>query len=332
MGVELERIATEQAPSVARKLIQAAGKGGTEADFRREAAPILEEACATAGLVIVPRDEFSVARGRVDSVYNRLIIEYKRPGLLRATSDKRPNKEAIQQVKEYIPDVARRERREAHRLAGVVTDGYSLIFVRRVGEGWSEPETYPVNPSSVELFLRLLFSLSSGAALVPENLVEDFGPRTLRAQRAVRALYAALHRSKYPLVARLFEQWRLFYSEATDYKEWAERIERKEEFRSFVRGMGLDPRYTEAPRVFFALHTYYALLIKLIASLAAARFAGGAPTTLTRIGGMEGDELRQEFLNLERGGLFREYGIRNFLEGIFSGGIWQRGMKTLRKH
>lgn len=319
MSVELERIATEQAPSVARKLIQAAGKGGTEADFRREAAPILEEACATAGLVIVPRDEFSVARGRVDSVYNRLIIEYKRPDLLRATSDKRPNKEAIQQVKEYILDVARRERREAHRLAGVVTDGYFLIFVRRVGEGWSEPETYPVNPSSVELFLRLLFSLSSGAALVPENLVEDFGPRTLRAQRAVRALYAALHRSKYPLVARLFEQWRLFYSEATDYKEWAERIERKEEFRSFVRGMGLDPRYTEAPRVFFALHTYYALLIKLVASLAAARFAGGAPTTLARIGGMGGDELRQEFLNLERGGLFREYGIRNFLEGDFFG-------------
>ncbi|MBI3392248.1 MAG: N-6 DNA methylase, partial [Nitrospirae bacterium] len=319
MSVEVETIAAEQARGVAEELLRIAKRGGTEADFRREAARLLEEAGARAGLTIVPRDEFSVARGRVDSVYNRLVLEYKRPGAIRESNEGRSNRDVIQQVKGYILDVGKRERREAHRLAGVATDGFFFIFVRRVGEGWSVDEPAPVNPASTERFLRLLFSLSAGAALVPENLVEDFGPKTLRAQRAVRALYTALHASKHPLVVKLFEQWRLFFSEATDYKEWAERIESKEEFRTFVKGMGLDPKYAEAPKVFFALHTYYALLIKLVASMAAARFAGDGAAPLTEFANRNGEKLRQAFADLERGGLFREYGIRNFLEGDFFG-------------
>lgn len=319
MSLEVETSAEKQASRVAAELLRIAQRGGTEADFRREAARLLEEAGARAGLTIVPRDEFSVARGRVDSVYNRLVLEYKRPGVIRESNEGGRNQEVIQQVKDYILDVAKRERREAHRLAGVATDGFFFLFVRRVGEGWSVDAPAPVNPTSTERFLRLLFSLSAGAALVPENLVEDFGPRTLRAQRAVRALYTALHASQDPLVIKLFEQWRLFFSEATDYKEWAERIESKEEFRTFVKGMGLDPKHAEAPKVFFALHTYYALLIKLIASLAAARFAGHAARPLSDLASTQGEKLRGALADLERGGLFREYGIRNFLEGDFFG-------------
>lgn len=319
MNIDPERIAAEVAPTVAASLIRAAKLGGTEADFRREATQILEEAGAQAELTIVPRDEFSVARGRVDSVYNRLVLEYKRPGVLKASNEGRANQGAIQQVKDYILDVAKRERREAHRLAGVALDGFHYVFVRRIGDGWAVDDPLPVNQGSTQRFLRLLFSLSAGAALVPENLVEDFGPRTIRAQRAVRALYKALHSSKHPLVLKLFEQWRLFFSEATEYKEWADSLEDKEEFRTFVKGMGLDPKYAEAPRVFFALHTYYALLIKLIAYLAAARFAKGSSGSLSALAKKEGDELRQAFVELERGGVFREYGIRNFLEGDFFG-------------
>ncbi len=319
MSVEVETIAAEQAKGVAEELIRIARRGGTEADFRRESARLLEEAGARVGLAIVPRDEFSVARGRVDSVYNRLVLEYKRPGVIRESNEERSNQEVIQQVKDYILDVAKRERREAYRLAGVATDGFYFIFVRRVGEGWSVDDPVPITAASTERFLRLLFALSRGRALVPENLVEDFGPVTHYSRKAVGSLYSALHRSQHPLVLKLFEQWRLFFSEATDYKEWAERIESKGEFRSFVKGMGLDPKYAEAPKVFFALHTYYALLIKLVASLAAARFAGNSARPLSDLASKQGEKLREAFADLERGGLFREYGIRNFLEGDFFG-------------
>lgn len=321
-GVEpqdIEQIAAGQAKVVSRELLEAARRGGTEADFRREAALILDRAGSAAGLTIVPRDEFAVASGRVDSLYNRLVLEYKKPGILAANKSNRANVAVIQQVKDYIRDVAKREKREATRLAGVATDGFFYIFVRQVGEGWSVDDPMPVNAASTGLFLRLLFSLCTGAALVSENLVEDFGPRTLRAQRAVRALYQTLESSKDRLVGKLFEQWKLFYSEATDYTNWAESIESKEEFRTFVRGMGIDARKADAATIFYALHTYYALLIKLVAWLAAARFASGAssPKTLKQLAGMSGDDLKQAFADLERGGIFREYGIRNFLEGDF---------------
>jgi SAM-dependent methyltransferase len=321
MPTDPEAKSAELAPSVARELVQAAQRGGTEADFRREVAFILEHAGAAAGLTIVPREEFSVARGRVDSVYNRLILEYKRPGILRDSNDNRANRDVINQVKDYILDVGKRERREAARLAGVATDGFHFIFVRRVGEGWTVDEPIKVNSASTERFLRLLFSLSVGAALVPENLVDDFGPKHRRTQTAVRTIYRGLMTSKSPLVGKLFEQWRVFFAEATDYKEWSESIESKPEFRAFVKSLWTveEIRHLDAARVFFVLHTYYAILIKLIASMAVARFAGDTSRPLSQTAALEGDDLRQSFKDLEDGGIFKQYGIRNFLEGDFFG-------------
>jgi hypothetical protein len=115
-----------------------------------------------------------------------------------------------------------------------------------------------------------------------------------------------MHSTKHPLVAKLFEQWRLFFSEATDYKEWAERIESKPEFKKFVSSLWTKEqiKHLDAAKVFFVLHTYYALLIKLVASLAAARFAGGVSAPLSSLAAKKNDELRQAMADLERGGLF----------------------------
>jgi len=92
---------------------------------------------------------------------------------------------------------------------------------------------------------RVAESLAPGAALIPENLIKNFGPETMCAWRAVGAFYQALHRHTSrekgnPLVVKLFEQWRVFFGE-TD--EWSARIESKKEFRKFVAGMKLDPKY-----------------------------------------------------------------------------------------
>jgi SAM-dependent methyltransferase len=315
----LDRLASRLAPSLAQDLLNIATPDRTEADFRREVVLLLDRVVSEAQIPLNVREEYHVARGRTDAVYNRLILEYKRPGILGEKLSGKGNQSAIEQVKDYILGVAKRERGEAHRLAGIAMDGRYFIFVRRVGEGWSDPEVLPVTPGSVERFLRLLFALAAGAALIPENLIQDFGPKNIEAQRAVRAIYRTLHASKHPLVMALFDQWRLFFSEATDYKELSERLEAKEEFRAFVRGVGLDPKYTEPAKVFFALHTYYAILIKLIASLAAARYAGGGTAPFSRMAAETPEELRRSFVSLEHGGLFREYGIRNFLEGDFFG-------------
>src|SRR5439155_25264107 len=75
----------------------------------------------------------------------------------------------------------------------------------------------------------------------------------------------------------------------------------------------------QAPRAFFALHTYYALLIKLVASLASAHFAARAAPASVTIKDLDSSSFRDALAHLEHGGLYREYGIRNFLEGDFFG-------------
>ena len=141
-------------------------------------------------------------------------------------------------MKDYILDVAKKERREAHRLAGIAIDGFYLIFVRRVGEGWIVDDPIEVTPYSTERFLRLLFSLSVGAALVPENLVDDFGPQKFTSPSCCTSALCRTYTCKHPLVAKLFDQWQLFFSEVTDYKEWAASIEAKTEFQSLSPPFG----------------------------------------------------------------------------------------------
>lgn len=84
MSFDIEKIAAEQAQIVARELLKTAKFGGTKAYFNSEAARIHEEANQEAGLTIIPRDEFFVARSRVDLVYNHLVLEYKRPDITEA--------------------------------------------------------------------------------------------------------------------------------------------------------------------------------------------------------------------------------------------------------
>lgn len=69
------------------------------------------------------------------------------------------------------------------------------------------------------------------------------------------------------------------------------------------------------------MHTYFALLIKFIPLLALSRFVspfGGGPNLIT-LSQLESEELKARLAEMERGGLFRTLGIRNFLEADFFG-------------
>jgi SAM-dependent methyltransferase len=315
----LEAKVKSLAEPLARDLLQAAHTGGTEADFRRRTASLISAAAEEARVSIEQQDEVFIARGRADSVYNRFIIEYKKPGLLKDKRNAPANIGAVEQVKEYIAGLAKRQRREVTRFAGVVTDGFWFIFVRPVGSIWLADEPIKVSTESCDRFLRLLFALAEGAALIPENLIANFGPGALTAHRAVRALHSSLVRAENPpIVDALFRQWKEFFGEVTEYGEWSGKIEAKKEFKTFIRGMKLDPSTVDAPRVFFVLHTYYAILVKFIALRAAARFAPRGGETLARWAVLPAEDLRRNLRDLERrGGVFRDLGIKNFLEGSF---------------
>jgi hypothetical protein len=132
-------------------------------------------------------------------------------------------------------------------LMGVVTDGRRMIFGRFMSDRWQVEQPVPVDATSVTWLLRLLVHLQSGIALIPSNLIEDFGSDTITAQRTTRALYSALETSNDALVKALFGQWQTVFGEVTGHGEGASRLRENAEFKRFGRGMGLQVGQVEPP-------------------------------------------------------------------------------------
>ena len=82
-------------------------------------------------LTFQPREERTLANGRADTVFNRLILEYKKPGTIKPENAK--NRRLISQVQGYVEDLAREERWKEQRLLGVAFDGRYFLFIRAWG-------------------------------------------------------------------------------------------------------------------------------------------------------------------------------------------------------
>lgn len=213
--------------------------------------------------------------------------------------------------------------REGHRrLGGIVFDGHHLAFVRlRDGRVAFEP----LRPAEEPALADLLWWLAglTGTALTAENLARDFGTEHPRSREAIAALDSALTRAVLTdpegMVAKLFQQWKLFFSEAIDYQE-AFGGRKLGPLKEWAAKAGLEiGTPDEAERFFFALHTYFALLVKLIAWLALSRHLGsriGAPL-FEELDRASSSDLLTHLRKMEQGGVFREFGIENLLEGDF---------------
>jgi type I restriction-modification system DNA methylase subunit len=312
-----DELARRRAPEIARVIQTAATGDPLEADFRRPVEDTLAQFAEEAGVQLHVHHEYTLATGRADTVYNRLVVEYKRPGHLSQARSNRANLAAVEQTKGYIESIERSQRIKKGRLVGVVTDGRWMIYCRHIAGRWRVEDPVSVDADSVARLLTLLVRLQAGAAMIPSNLIEDFGSQTLTAQRATRALYTALQKSDDPLVGALFEQWQTFFGEVTGYEEGASRLRGKAEFRKFAKGMGLKAEQVDPPYLFFAVHTYFALLIKFIAWLTVSRYLGGVGAPLDELQELRSDKLRAALREMERGETFRAYGLRNLLEGDF---------------
>jgi hypothetical protein len=243
---------------------------------------------------------------------------------------------ALDQLKGYIRDKAKEEKRKGEHLGGVVFDGCYIIFVRyRDGKFASEIGPLPVNEHSLYQLLFWLANLASGKALTSANLNNDFALEQPHTQQILNALVQAINTAlaqPESIVAKLFEQWKLFFSESIDYSE-AFGGHKLDPLRKWVAKAGIAVKHPkEAERFFFALHTYFALLVKLLAWLALSRHIGvklGGPS-FAELVSVDSDLLRRKLGEMEDGGIFRAFGISNLLEGDFFSWYlhaWNPGME-----
>lgn len=315
-----ERRFVDQAGRLAAVLAQAAERfPGDEANFRREAERALEELVGEHGITLDKRFERVLeTRGRADAVFNRLIVEWEPPGGLAAHVTHRGNRHAVSQLRGYIDAIAAEERRTLDRLAGVACDGRFMIFARYRAEQWIVDEPVPVDRLSAEQLLETIVAAKSGRALTADNLLRDFGSRTLLtrqlAARLLDRLDELLGHDPDGFAARLYRQWETFFAVATGVVGEGEEL-KADARRALGVVFGRRPGDIDAARALFALQTYFALVTKLLALLALSLYVERFVTLdLDELAVAADDDLYEELEALQRGVPFREAGLANVVE------------------
>lgn len=216
--MDLEKEIKKIAPTMAKQIQKASTEAHNEAELRTRITRLIEEFASKVNLKLNLREEYTLVDDRADAVYDRLIIEYEPPRSLRENNNYKANQHAIKQLKDYMEGLAEKGRHKHDRLAGVVLDGSYFIFVRSKGGSWHIDSPIKVENYSTEYFLKLLSSLTTEQALIPENLVKDFGENTPVSRQVVSSLFKILNTTDNPKVKTLFEQWSLQFSEVCDYE------------------------------------------------------------------------------------------------------------------
>jgi len=143
-------------------------------------------------------------------------------------------------------------------------DGYKIGFVRyrEAIKGFESKGPFEVNKNTVAKLIEAIIGLRR-KALSAEELLKDFGPESRVAKESITTLYSKLLGTS-PRTQMLFEDWRRVFSQVCAYSP--EKIRGLEEVYGFKRDEA-DPE-----KLLFALHTYYALIMKLLAAEVASLY------------------------------------------------------------
>jgi hypothetical protein len=93
-----------------------------------------------AEITLEGRHEFTVASGRADSVYDRVIIEYKNPSnpsdRIGPSANSAGSKKVVKQIKERFYNMRSQYDQPLNTLFGVGFDGNYFIFIRFRDDKW----------------------------------------------------------------------------------------------------------------------------------------------------------------------------------------------------
>jgi len=314
--ISLDDLIAKKAAEFSDQIKAAAAMARNEEEIRIESEKQLAFIQKDAGIKLEGKHEFTVASGRVDSVYDRVIIEYKNPrspgARIGPKADSPGSKKVVEQIKKRFYDMRTQHGQALNTLFGVGLDGNYFIFIRLRDDKWHVQEPIEVNKHSAERFLWALFNLGNkGKPFSPEYLAGDFGSEAPLARTGIHALYDTIVATDNPKAQIFFSQWKILFGEVCGYDvdNPSDKIKKLAEF--YAVG-GKSPKPAE---LLFAVHTYYALFMKLLASEIVA-FFHKLPTPLQKMmTATTSNKLKREMEDLETGSIFRHLNITNFLEG-----------------
>ena len=266
--------------------------GGTEEDLRVRVESVLKAKIWDPLGVLAPKYEYKVrvgtyARhwGRIDALYGLVVFEYKKPGELSKT---RVREEALERTKEYIMGLLKEANIRVHiekirmhgftpLIVGILWDGYQVVFVRYnadTSEFRIEPEVgaYDLNPDVLRRIISYVVATYK-KKIDARVLAADFGYRSdiIKKNLAIKILYSKLVRPSSKKTLALYNEWLKLTSQAYSISG--------EELRKIAVDYGFGKKEIEKVdglKLFFAIQTYYSMIIKVLAAEVAARFYDSA--------------------------------------------------------
>lgn len=298
---------------MAEEIKAAASQSETEEDFKVPAEHILRKYVLDRFNIPWGKYERGVfvsgVRGRSDVLYGHVLIEYEKPGVL---ASKIGREDAIDQVRKYIRGHAKFEK-ALPRYFGVAFDGFQIAFIRyrETEKVWITQGPYNVGPDTLLRLLEAIRGLTR-RPLDADYLIDDFGPGSGLARDVVATLCRKLANAKSERTKTLFRDWKRVFSQVCAYSP--------EKIRGLEESYELSKK-TDPEELLFSVHTYYALVMKLLAAEVASLF--GEPFLQSYVRKLEDayltghSILKSELEDLEEGGIFLKIGIANFLEADY---------------
>lgn len=329
---------------IANEITLAASTVRTEEDLKMRVEPILRRAFKEIGIDvdIVAYEKVTALRAKMDAVYGYLIIEYKAPGKLETASGER---EAKKQLQRYLQEESLKHRPQEEafleKAIGVSIDGRMIMFVRysKVARVISTP--IPIIPDQRRFFPEpsarpgfhflgpypltkdsltnlLIFVRAAGRKpLTAKDLSEVFGPEHEVARQAVSEIYSAVMRgqrlSAPSRVKAFFTEWDRIFGVV-----YGQELERAEKTAGETAALYQMPSGVRLKQLLFAIHTYYAFLMKIMAIELLSMQRESTITSFIRdLSSLDDNALRERLEKLESGADFIDQGIENFLEADF---------------
>lgn len=278
--------------------------------------------------------------GSTDAVYGFGIIEYKRPGII---GTPRGRKELVEQLSGYLVGKAREEaptrpHEAVKKMIGIGLDGEQVMYLRYSSSpnrarffqpvsletqldffqqkglkgGFQVVGPMPIDEASVDW---LLYSLQffQRRALEPHALAEVFGPKGNLASNAINVFYEKLLAGDNRRVEMFFAQWDMIFGVI-----YGQELERGDAAAKELAELYGITAKLNLKRLLFAVHTYYVLLMKMLAAELISLQEGSWFSSFTaEVESATEAELKTKIKHLEDGGLFKQFNIVNFLEGDF---------------
>ncbi|NAZ33036.1 MAG: N-6 DNA methylase [Pyrobaculum sp.] len=289
----------------------------TEEDVRVRVSNCIEEKILRPlGITQVGKYEYILISGaRVDALYGHVIIEYKAPGRLSRDSDIQKAKE---QVIRYIMSEAGSKELWDRYLGVIISDRIAFVRYDRSGGAWILRGPYEVRREVIIKLIEALRGLKRKSLSV-NNIVADFGPDSPIAKKTIKLMYTKLVNTKSMRTLILFEDWMRLFKQATGYDP-----NKLKELKKLVEEYGLSESNVNYDALIFSVHTYYALIMKLLAAEVAYLYGSGKfyRSYVAELDdahakrGVEG--VAAVLKELEDGGIFKKLlNIENFLEGDY---------------